>query len=217
MVILLLGPPGSGKGTQAKVLVKKLGIPQLSTGDMLREAVKNETALGIQAQNFMKNGELVPDGLVVGLIKERVSKQDCENGFILDGFPRNVKQADMLSDVLENVKKNVDRVIAIHVPENDLVARLTGRRACKKCGAGYHIDFQAPRKAGVCDRCGGELVQRNDDVAEIITERLRVYDQQTAPLLEYYKKSGKLREIQGVGPMDQITEKILAAVGSARG
>jgi len=209
MVILLLGPPGSGKGTQAKVLVERLGIPQLSTGDMLRAAVKDQTTLGVKAQSFMKKGELVPDNLVIGLIEERVVQKDCQKGFILDGFPRNVAQADMLETVLSKTQKKIGRVIALQVPEAELVKRLTGRRTCRQCGTGYHVDFQPPRAEGVCDRCNGELFQRNDDVAEVIVDRLRVYNDSTAPLLKYYQDKGALRAIDGTGSMTQITATII--------
>ena len=212
MVLLLLGPPGSGKGTQAKFLVDSLGVPQLSTGDMLRAAVKAGTKLGQEAASFMQKGALVPDSLVLGLIDERVQQADCKNGFILDGFPRNVPQADALTTTLQRSGKSIDRVIAIEVPEGDLVTRLTGRRTCKSCGSGYHVNFQPPKTVGKCDKCGGELVQRNDDVESVIRERLGVYSAQTAPLLDYYEKSGKLRKISGVGSLEEITRRITNAL-----
>lgn len=212
MVILLIGPPGSGKGTQAKHLVQKLGVPQLSTGDMLRAAVKTQTKLGKEAESFMKKGELVPDKLVLDLLNERIAEKDCAKGFILDGFPRNVAQADALEHVLSNVGKKIDRVVAIEVSSSELVSRLSGRRTCKKCSAGFHIVFQPPKTEGHCDICDGELFQRNDDVPTVIEERLRIYLDQTAPLLDYYKKKNDLRLIDGQGDVTDITQKLLDAL-----
>lgn len=214
MVLLLLGAPGSGKGTQAKFLIEMLGIPQLSTGDMLRSAVKAGTKLGQEAADFMKKGALVPDSLVLGLISERVSQSDSLNGFILDGFPRNVAQADALEGVLKHVGKKVDKVVAIDVDENELVERLTGRRVCKSCGSGFHIKFQPPRQPAKCDQCSGELYQRSDDVESVIRDRLKVYSGQTAPLLDYYSKQGTLRKISGVGSPNEITKRIIEAIKS---
>lgn len=212
MVLLLLGAPGSGKGTQAKFLIESLGIPQLSTGDMLRAAVKAGSKLGQEAADFMKKGALVPDSLVLGLISERVSQPDCRNGFILDGFPRNIAQADALEEVLSHVGKKVDKVVAINVDENELVERLTGRRVCKSCGSGFHVKFQPPRQVGKCDQCSGELYQRSDDVESVIRDRLKVYSGQTAPLLDYYSKQGALRKISGVGSPSEITKRITEAI-----
>ncbi len=209
MQLLLLGAPGSGKGTQAKFLVEKFGIPQLSTGDMLREAVKNGTALGKQASEFMQKGALVPDSLVLGLIEERMNRSDCAKGFILDGFPRNISQADALDALLGKITKNISHVIAINVDEQELVVRLSGRRSCKVCSAGYHVKFQPTQKEGVCDKCAGELIQRNDDVESVIRERLKVYNNQTAPLFDYYKAKGLLRSIVGTGSPADITQRIL--------
>jgi adenylate kinase len=208
MVLLLLGAPGSGKGTQAKFLIDALKIPQLSTGDMLRAAVKAETRLGVEAASYMQKGMLVPDALVLGLIEERIQQPDCKNGFILDGFPRNTAQADALKNVLAKVGKQIDRVVAIDVNEAELIQRLAGRRTCKGCGAGYHTSFQAPKSPGVCDKCGGELIQRNDDQEDVIRQRLVVYSQQTAPLLDYYADSGRLRKVAGVGAPQEIFKRI---------
>lgn len=212
MILLLLGAPGSGKGTQAKFLVQSLGIPQLSTGDMLRAAVKAGTKLGQEAASFMQRGALVPDSLVLGLISERVADPDCARGFILDGFPRNLSQADELEKTLKKLGRGIDRVVAIDVPESELVERLAGRRTCKVCGAGYHVKFQPPREPQKCDKCAGELIQRNDDVESVIQDRLAVYTQQTAPLLKYYKDRGVLRTVLGVGALPDITNRITEAL-----
>ena len=212
MILLLLGAPGSGKGTQAKVLVEKLGIPQLSTGDMLRTAVKAGTKLGQEASSFMQKGALVPDSLVLGLIDERIANGDCKNGFILDGFPRNISQADALAETLKKSGYQIDRVVAISVDEGDLVQRLTGRRTCKVCSTGFHVLFQPPKVVGKCDKCSGELIQRNDDVESVIRDRLGVYNSQTAPLLDYYKKQGLLAIITGTGVPQGVTERIMDAL-----
>jgi adenylate kinase len=212
MVLLLLGAPGSGKGTQAKFLIESLGIPQLSTGDMLRSAVKAGTRLGKEAADYMQRGALVPDSLVLGLIQERIKDADCSKGFILDGFPRNIAQANALETTLGQVGRKIDRVIAIDVPESDLVERLTGRRTCKSCGTGYHVKFQPSKVVGKCDKCNGELFQRGDDVESIIRERLHVYREQTAPLFDYYTKRGVLRKVPGVGDLDIITRRIEEAL-----
>lgn len=212
MVLLLLGPPGSGKGTQAKLLVEALGIPQLSTGDMLRSAVKAQTDLGKQASAFMEKGALVPDDLVLGLIQERVKQKDCEKGFILDGFPRNSAQAQALDETLAPFGKKIEKVIAINVPAEELVVRLSGRRTCKECGAGYHVKFQPTREPGKCDKCGGEVIQRNDDVETVIKDRLQVYQEKTAPLLEHYSKKNLLVGVSGVGAPTDICDKILSIV-----
>jgi adenylate kinase len=213
MRIILLGGPGAGKGTQAKKLVEKYGIPQISTGDMLRAALKEGTALGLEAKKFMDAGKLVPDEVVIGLIEERIKLPDCSKGFMLDGFPRTVGQADALKGVLEKMKLKIDHVISIEVANEELVGRLTGRRTCKSCGSGFHLLFDPPKKAGVCDKCGGELYQRDDDKEETIRNRLKVYDSQTAPLIDYYKKAGLLRPIPGVGSIDEIFGRIKKVLG----
>ncbi|TLN23044.1 adenylate kinase, partial [bacterium] len=176
MRIILLGGPGAGKGTQAKKLVDKYGIPQISTGDMLRAALKEGTALGLEAKKFMEAGKLVPDEVVIGLIEERIKLDDCKKGFMLDGFPRTVGQADALKKVLDSMSLKIDHVVSIDVANEELVARLTGRRTCKACGSGFHVLFDPPKKEGVCDKCGGELYQRADDNEETIRSRLKVYD-----------------------------------------
>jgi adenylate kinase len=213
MRIILLGGPGAGKGTQAKKLVEKYNIPQISTGDMLRAALKEGTALGLEAKKFMDAGKLVPDEVVIGLIEERIKLPDCKKGFMLDGFPRTVGQADALKGVLDKMGIKLDHVISIEVANEELVGRLTGRRTCKACGSGFHLLFDPPKKAGVCDKCGGELYQRDDDKEETIRNRLKVYDSQTAPLIDYYKKAGLLRPIQGVGSIDEIFGRITSVLG----
>ncbi len=213
MNIILLGPPGAGKGTQAKKLVEAYGIPQISTGDMLREAVRNQTDLGMKAKKYMDAGQLVPDEIVIGLAKERMSQPDCAKGFMLDGFPRTVAQAEALDKVLEEMGRKLDHVICIEVPEQELMERLTGRRTCRNCGRGYHIKFDPPKTEGVCDVCGGELYQRDDDNPETVANRLKVYREQTQPLIDYYEAKGLLRRIDGVGSIDEIFARIKAVLG----
>ncbi|MBU4564371.1 MAG: adenylate kinase [Desulfarculus sp.] len=213
MNLILLGPPGAGKGTQAKMLIDAYGIPQISTGDMLREAVKNQTALGMEAKKYMDSGQLVPDEVVIGLAKDRLAKPDCEKGFMLDGFPRTVPQAEALDKVLAGMGKKIDHVISIEVPNSELMGRLTGRRTCKACGQGFHVMFDPPKVEGVCDKCGGELYQRDDDNEETVGNRLKVYGSQTEPLIDYYKAKGLLRPIDGVGGMGEILDRIKAVLG----
>jgi adenylate kinase len=212
MIILLLGAPGSGKGTQSKSLINEFKIPQLSTGDMLREAVKNSTELGKKASEYMSKGELVPDSLVLGLIEDRIKRSDCSNGFILDGFPRNISQADSLKDILIKQNKTINKVISIDVPESELVIRLTGRRTCKNCGTGFHVKYQPSKKEGVCDKCSGTLIQRADDVEKVIRDRFTVYKMQTQPLIEYYTKQGILKTFDGLGDPDAISKLIISFI-----
>jgi adenylate kinase len=213
MNIILLGPPGAGKGTQAKRLIERYGIPQISTGDMLRAALKEGTPLGLEAKTYMDKGALVPDSVVIGLVKERIQKSDCAKGYMLDGFPRNVSQAEALDTMLSGLSQNVDDVISIEVPNEELLGRLTGRRTCRSCGAGFHVMFDPPKKQGVCDKCNGELYQRDDDNEATVKSRLEVYDKQTKPLIDYYQKQGKLRGIAGVGAMEEIFERITKVLG----
>ena len=212
MQLILMGPPGAGKGTQAAELVKKYGIPQISTGDMFRAAVKEGTELGKKAAECMKTGALVPDEVTVGIVKERLSKSDCANGFILDGFPRTVDQADALEKILSDLNLKLDRVLNIHVPAEDLIERAVGRRICKSCGATYHVKFNPSKVENVCDNCSGELYQRADDNAETMKNRLSVYEESTRPLIEYYKKAGKYTEIDGRQAIAKVTADLEAAL-----
>jgi adenylate kinase len=210
--VIMLGPPGSGKGTQAQVLVEKMGIPQISTGDLLRAAVKEGTDLGKEAKKFMDAGGLVPDEVVVGMVKERIVKDDCQKGFILDGFPRTVPQAGSLDETLSGMGKAIEKVINIEVPDDEVVKRLGGRRTCKGCGVMFHLTFKPSKKEGVCDACGGELYQRDDDNEATIRNRLSVYHEQTSPLKDYYGKKELVKDIAGVGDISGITDQVLAAI-----
>lgn len=210
MKLILLGPPGAGKGTQAKMLTEHFSIPQISTGDILRAAVKAGTAMGLKAKEYMDAGGLVPDEVVVGIVRDRLQEADCGNGFILDGFPRTVPQADALQVSLSEMHKELDRVISLDVDAEALVERLTGRRTCRECGRGYHITFDPPREKGKCDACGGTLFQRDDDQEETIRKRLQVYADQTSPLINYYRDAGVLLELDGMQPIPQVQEKMLS-------
>ena len=209
MNLILLGPPGAGKGTQAQRMVEHFRVPQISTGDILRAAVKEMTPLGVKAKEFMNQGKLVPDEIVIGIIEERLKAKDCDPGFILDGFPRTIPQAEALEPILTKIGKKIDHVINIEVDSEELVRRLTGRRTCKKCGAMFHLFFQPSKKEGICDRCGGMLYQRSDDQEETIRTRLKEYEKQTAPLIQYYQGKKVLRSIQGMGGPDQIFDQII--------
>ena len=212
MKLILLGPPGAGKGTQAKMLTERFEIPQISTGDILRAAVKAGTPMGVKAKSFMDAGGLVPDQVVIGIVQERLQQQDCDKGFILDGFPRTTGQAEALKLTLGRLQKNLDRVVSLAVDTEALVARLTGRRTCKDCGRGFHVQFDAPRAEGVCDSCGGPLVQRDDDQEATIRHRLDVYAQQTSPLIAYYQKEGLLVSVDGMLPMADVQEALLTVL-----
>lgn len=215
MKLILLGPPGAGKGTQAKMLTDRFGIPQISTGDILRSAVKEGTPMGVKAKAFMDAGGLVPDEVVVGIVRERLQMSDCAGGFILDGFPRTVAQADALKETLQQLGKNLDAVISLDVDVEALVERLTGRRTCKACGRGYHVKFDPPKVAGTCDVCGGVLIQRADDQEETIRKRLEVYHQQTAPLVAYYRTDSLLISVDGMREIDTVQQQILSALAAA--
>jgi adenylate kinase len=208
MRIVLLGAPGAGKGTQAKKLIEKYSIPQISTGDILRKAVADGTPLGKEAKAVMERGELVPDKVVLGLVEERLKQDDCRKGYILDGFPRNTAQAKALDTILSSMGAPLTMALSIDVDKDDLMKRLTGRRTCKNCQQMYNVYFSQPRKNGVCDRCGGELYQRDDDKEDTIRKRLEVYEAQTAPLIDYYSKKGILKSVKGIGTIDDIFNEI---------
>ena len=212
MHIILMGPPGAGKGTQATNLVKRYGILHISTGDMFREAVKEGTPLGKEAKSYMDAGKLVPDSVTIGIVRERLSKPDCRKGFILDGFPRTVEQADALGEILKDNGLQLTAVLNINVPTEDLIERAVGRRICKSCGATYHVKFNPSKKAGVCDTCAGDLYQRADDSEETMKNRLSVYEAQTKPLIAYYKKAGVYKEIDGRKAIDEVKAAMIAAL-----
>jgi adenylate kinase len=211
--VVLLGPPGAGKGTQAKLLQDEFGACQISTGDILRKAVAEQTPLGKEAAEYINSGALVPDDVIVNLVAERLKERDCEKGFILDGFPRTIPQAQGLDRILKTVGLSLNGVLSVQVPESIIIERLAGRRTCRSCGALSHMVFNPPKKAGVCDRCGGELYQRDDDREETIANRLKVYEKQTAPLANYYREQGLLREIDGVGDVNDIRARVTKALG----
>lgn len=208
MRLVFMGAPGSGKGTQARRLMDEYASPQVSTGDLLRAAVAAGTALGKQAKTAMDAGQLVADSIVIGMIRERLQQKDTKYGFILDGFPRSLAQAEALDQMLAELGQPLDRAILLDVKFENLIKRLTGRRTCKSCGHLYNVYFSPPRKDGVCDKDGGELVQRGDDNEETITKRLKVYQDQTAPLMDYYKKQSKFASVDGEGSMDEIFQRI---------
>ncbi len=210
---ILLGPPGAGKGTQAVKIVEKYGIPHISTGDIFRENIKNGTELGKKAQEYMDRGELVPDDLVIEIATDRLLKDDCKNGFLLDGFPRTVYQAEKLDEFLAAHDGKIDTVLDIAVGKDELITRLTGRRVCKACGASFHVVNIPPKKEGICDYCGGELIQRADDNLETVTNRIDVYEAQTMPLVEYYENAGNIAHIDGTTGLDNVFADIIKALG----
>lgn len=210
---ILLGPPGAGKGTQAAKIVEKYGIPHISTGDIFRENIKKGTELGKKAQEYMNRGELVPDDLVIEIATTRLLEDDCKNGFLLDGFPRTVYQAERLDEFLAARGSKIDKVLDIAVEKEELITRLTGRRVCKSCGASFHVVNIPPKKEGVCDYCGGELIQRADDNLETVTNRIDVYEAQTMPLIDYYEKAGNLVHIDGSTGLESVFADIVSALG----
>jgi adenylate kinase len=210
MNLILLGAPGAGKGTQAEVISKTLDIPQISTGNILREAVKNGTECGIKAKSFMDSGALVPDDVVIGILKDRIAEDDCKKGFILDGFPRTVPQAE----ALEAMGVQIDKVLEISVSDEEIKARIGGRRVCEKCGASYHIQFKPSKAEGICDSCGGKTVQRKDDAPETVVERLKTYHETTAPLVDFYKKLGKLSTVVSVPTVEGTSKLVLEALNA---
>lgn len=215
MYILLMGPPGAGKGTQAEKLIREYGIPQISTGDMFRAAVKSGTALGKEAKSYMDKGALVPDSVTVGIVKERLAQDDCKKGWILDGFPRTTAQASALDAILHDLGIQLTAVLDFNVNRDDLVKRVSGRLVCRQCGASFHKEFRPPKQEGVCDNCGGELYQRADDNEVTVRERLAVYDTSTKPLIDYYKVSGRYYEINGDQSMDKVFADVQAVLKKA--
>lgn len=209
MEIILMGPPGAGKGTQAIRLVEQYGIPHISTGDMFRKAIREGTELGKQAKSFMDKGALVPDEVTIGIVRERLQEDDCREGFLLDGFPRTVAQADALKDMLAANGRSIKAALNVEVDREPLVERLTGRRVCRTCGATYHVIFNPPKEEGKCDLDGGELYQRSDDSIETVENRLKVYDSQTAPLIKYYCEEGLLKAVDGSRTMDDVFSEIV--------
>ena len=212
MRIVLLGPPGAGKGTQARSLSGLWGVPQVASGDLLRAVVREDSELGREAAGYMDRGQLVPDDLVLRLVAARLGKADARKGFILDGFPRNVMQAEALAKGLDRFGLKLDKAVAVIVPDEEIVKRISGRRTCRDCNAMYHVVFEPPAKPGVCDKCGGQLYQREDDAEETVRERLKVYREATQPLLDHYRQLGLLAQVDGVGRTDEVEKRIISAV-----
>ncbi len=213
MKIIMLGAPGAGKGTQAKQIAEKYGIPHISTGDIFRSNIKNNTELGNQAKKYMDQGLLVPDELTCDLVMDRISWYDCKNGFVLDGFPRTIPQAEALTNALTKLNQSMDYAIDVDVPDENIVNRMGGRRACINCGATYHLVFNPTRKEGVCDVCGNDTILREDDKPETVQKRLSVYHEQTQPLIDYYKEQNILKSVDGTKPMDEVFSDIVAILG----
>lgn len=213
MKIIMLGAPGAGKGTQAKLIAEKYGVPHISTGDIFRANIKNGTELGREAKEYMDKGLLVPDELTVRLLLDRVAQEDCKNGYVLDGFPRTIPQAEVLDKELTKLGDSVDFAVDVDVPDKNIIRRMSGRRACLNCGATYHIVNIPPKKEGICDVCGSELVLRDDDQPETVKNRLKVYHEQTQPLIEYYTGKGVLRTVDGTLPMEEVFDAIVKILG----
>ncbi|HHV38238.1 MAG TPA: adenylate kinase [Tepidimicrobium sp.] len=208
MRLVLLGPPGAGKGTQASVIVREYNIPHISTGDIFRDNIKRGTELGKKAKEYMDKGLLVPDDLVVSIVRDRIAEADCKGGFLLDGFPRTVSQGEALDEELERISLGLDKVINIDVEKEILLQRAMGRRVCRDCGATYHVEFSPPKEEGICDTCNGELFQREDDKVETVEQRIKVYNEQTEPLIDYYTRKGLILNVDGSKSIDEIFEKI---------
>ncbi len=216
MNLIIMGPPGAGKGTQSRRLGEYLNVPVISTGEMLRDEIKRKTTLGTQAKRHMDKGELIPDTLMIGVIEERLKRPDCVRGFILDGFPRTVAQADALHGTFGSIGGSLEHAVSLAVPNDELLKRLSGRRTCRECGAMYHIIFDPPTNEGLCNKCNGGLYQRDDDHEDIITSRLEVYESQTSPLLAYYRNNGQLVEVDGIGGRDDVLSRIVSALGISK-
>ena len=216
MNLIIMGPPGAGKGTQSRRLGEYLSAPVISTGEILREEIKRKTTLGMQAKRHMDKGELIPDALMIGVIEERLKRPDCARGFILDGFPRTVAQADALHKMLGNMGGSLEHAVSLSVPNDELLKRLSGRRTCRDCGAMYHIIFDPPTNESLCNKCNGELYQRDDDYEDIISSRLEVYEAQTSPLLDYYRSHRLLLEVDGIGGRDDVLARILSRLGISK-
>ncbi len=213
MKIIMLGAPGAGKGTQAKMIADKYGVPHISTGDIFRANIKNGTELGMEAKKYMDQGLLVPDELTVRILLDRVAQDDCKNGYVLDGFPRTIPQAEVLDSELTKLGDHIDYAINVDVPDENIVKRMSGRRACLTCGATYHIEHVPPKKEGICDVCGSELVLRDDDKPETVKDRLNVYHEQTQPLIDFYTEKGVLKTVDGTVPMEEVFAAITAILG----
>ncbi|MBO4990594.1 MAG: adenylate kinase [Firmicutes bacterium] len=213
MKIIMLGAPGAGKGTQAKMIAEKYSVPHVSTGDIFRANIKNGTELGMEAKKYMDQGLLVPDELTVRILLDRVAKDDCKNGYVLDGFPRTIPQAQVLDEALTKLGDKIDYAINVDVPDENIIKRMSGRRACLTCGATYHIEHIPPKKEGICDTCGSELVLRDDDKAETVKNRLDVYHKQTQPLIDFYSEKGVLKAVDGTLPMEEVFAAITAILG----
>ncbi|AFD00101.1 Adenylate kinase [Methanocella conradii HZ254] len=212
MQIVLFGPPGAGKGTQAKYISEEFNVPHISTGDILRENVREGTALGKKAKAYMDKGELVPDAILIDIVKDRLQKPDTKKGFLLDGFPRTLRQAEALDAILDDINKSIDVVVNVDVGDNEIIRRLSGRRTCRSCQATYHVRANPPKVPGICDQCGGELYQRADDTEAAIKHRIEVYKKQTQPLIEYYKKKGLLVDIDGEREIDEVRADIISTL-----
>lgn len=215
MRLILLGPPGVGKGTQAEKISKEYSIPHISTGDILREAVKNKTDIGVQAKSYMDKGELVPDSIVIALVEDRIKQADCKNGFLLDGFPRTVAQAQALDEQLAKLDKPIDHVIQLYADENEIVKRLTGRRMCKECGKGYHVEYLKPQREGICDVCNINLIQREDDTEATVRNRLKVYSEKTHDLIDYYRVRGNIIPVDAGRDIQVISTDIIKKLSVA--
>ena len=212
MNLMVFGAPGAGKGTQAKFLIEKYDIPQISTGDILRAAIADKTDMGMEAKKFMDEGKLVPDSTIIGIIKDTLAQDNCKKGFILDGFPRTLPQAEALSELMKNMNISLDKVISLNVPDELIVGRITGRRVCSNCGASFHVKFNPPKEENKCDYCGSELIIRKDDNPDTVKSRLSAYHEQTAPLIDFYTKMGVMVELDGTKNVSEVTADMISAL-----